>query len=241
MKKIIAILLTIILAVSIFGGCADSNSNITPLTPVFANGVSPDYGDGDGQGENQDDTPTVDPVVPENQLPEGYASYKDAYVSFNYPKGMKKIDYYLRDTASGAEILVSPQAIKANEYDYTKNIYNDLNNDNYTEMCSEFISSSEDVFEFTYSNIYKNGFEITVVKYFDVNAQLLHEDEEGNSVEFYKGYARVFIENSAQPEFMEIVLTITADEYPAEYIPENYVNFSELVDAVVDSLVVVNG
>ena len=68
---------------------------------------------------------------------------------------------------------------------------------------------------------------------------LLEQEGDVDSVEYRKGHARIYIENSAQPEFNEIVVEISADEYPAGYIPENYINFSDIVSAVVDSLTVV--
>jgi len=231
MKKIICILLTALLAVSVFAGCSDTVSNPTPLTPVYANGISPDYGE-----DKTADPDTTEPQTPENTLPEGYTEYKDAYVSFIHPKSIaKKIDYYLLNSQSGAQIRIIAQDVQPDDIDFSNNIYEDLDDENIAEMCSEFVGEPESLFDLNIGKSKDGAYEITVVEYYENSEDSDDGDEEASRM----GYAYIYVENSSVPDFNEIVLSISASEYPTDSIPEDHVNFSEIVKNIVETLSIV--
>lgn len=244
MKKIISILLIAVLAVSVLAGCSSTGSNFTPLSPVFANGVSPDYGN-NGIGDSAD---TEAPVTeqpgeaeqPENNIPEGYATYEDAYVSFICPENIeKKLDFYLLDSDSGSAIQVYAQAVQSGSVDFSRNIYSDISEENVSEMCAEFISSPDIIDNLTISKSIKEAFEITVVKYYEYNGEEVAEDGEEAVVSPRIGHAYIYVESSANADFSEIVISVLANEYPADSISEGYVNFSTVVNNIVNTLSIV--
>ena len=111
MKKIICITLIMILALTLLVGCG-KNANPTPLTPVFANGVSPDYGTVTTAPESGSNTGTSEtpPVVEDSTIPEGFKLYNDSYISFVHPESFNQKDdiKYLKEKVdAGCEFLTT--------------------------------------------------------------------------------------------------------------------------------------
>ena len=233
MKKILSILLTALLAVSVLAGCAGATSNPNPLTPVFANGVSPDY----GTPETADSSVTTEPTQttepdgePADDIKEGYTVYEDTYVSFIHPESIaKKISYYLLDTKSGASIRVIAQAAQPDEIDFLNNIYAELTEENFAELCAEIISDPESVANLEIEK-FDDNYEITLVKYY--------EGVSGGE-DYRVGSAWIYIENSADDSFAEIAISVSANEYESELLPEGHINFSEIVDNIIETLTVI--
>ena len=242
MKKIISILLISVFAVSALVGCSSTASNFTPLSPVFANGVSPDYGNAGGSDSAVTEAPSDseqpgESEQPVNTVPEGYATYEDAYVSFIHPESIaKKLDFYLYDSNTGDTIQVYAQAVQAESVDFSRNIYAELSDENVAEMCVEFIESPDALVELNISKSTKDAYEITVVKGYEFAPAEYTEEGEEIVSDSRTGHAYIYVESSADAEFPEIVISVTAQQYTDDATPEGYINFNAVVSNLVKTL-----
>lgn len=242
MKKLICISLIMILALTLLAGCG-KNSNPTPLTPVFANGVSPNYS---GSATSPDDSADGDqgdiqpPSQDDTSIPEGYALYNDAHVSFIHPESLKEIiKLYLNDAESGASIGVSEQALDASSANFGFNAY-EVTQENYAETYATILGDLELYSDVTVAKSYANDCEITVVKYFEkTESESVEGEETETSTDPRAGTADIYVEKSADPAFKEIFIKVSATEYPAGLLPDGGVSFSDIVSKLVSSLTVI--
>ena len=239
MKKIICISLIMILALTLLAGCG-KNANPTPLTPVFANGVSPDYSASTlAPDDNSDDTPDDSYEQGDLSVPEGYALYSDSCVSFIYPASFyETLRLYLNDADNGAFIAISEQALDPFSANFELNAYADVTQDNYTETYAAIMGSPEAYSNVTVAKTNSKGYEITVIKYFDATEEV-GADEYEIIDEPRAGTADIYIEKSSDASFKEIFIKVSALEYTADTLPEDTVNFSEIVSKLTSSLNVI--
>lgn len=255
MKKLICVSLIMILTLVLLAGCSGKNANPTPLTPVYANGVSPDYSsinnNTDDDTSSSDDTSTPDDgSATVDSTPDGYAVYSDNYVSFIHPDEFsEKLRLYLQDEVNGSAILIYEEAIGSTNVNFDTNAYTDITQDNFAESYADIIGSTENTTDVSVTKSTKDGYEITVVKYFEKDEEESADDTaEGTETEEASdpqapaeprsGIADIYIEKSSDVNFKEILIKVSAFEYPADSIPEDYTNFSEVVSKLVSSITV---
>lgn len=252
MKKIITITLVMILAVTLLAGCGGKTANPTPLSPVYANGVTPDYSSSnipdddqadDNDAENPDGTDSESPST----VPEGYTTYADKYVSFNHPESYKEGLALRLRTESGDTITIHEQAVDNANSGFELNVYSELTNENFAEFYTAVVGDTENYDGISVTKATVNGCEVTVVKYFEkvveeeTEAPETTEGEEPEEApaEPRIGMADIYIENSADEDFKEIIISVSACDYTADTIPEDYTNFSDVVSKLTTSLKIV--
>ena len=236
MKKIICITLIMILALTLLVGCG-KNANPTPLTPVFANGVSPDYGtvttapDSGSNAGSEENTP----VVGDSTIPEGFKLYSDSYVSFVHPESFEEtLRLYLNDADNGAHIAIAEQALDPSSANFALNAYTDVTQDNYTESYASVLGTPESFCDVTVTKTNANGYEITIIKYFAATEEVEGEEETNSEPRF--GTADIYVEKSGDTSFKEIFIQVSALEFPADITLEGVFNFSEIVNRLTSSL-----
>ena len=164
MKKIICISLIMILTLAVFAGCSGKNSNPTPLTPVYANGVSPDYSAIGTQG-NDDVTEPSDTSAPgESQttdtIPVGYSLYSDDYVSFVHPIEFKEtLRMYLHDTKNDSSIIIYEQAVDSTNTLFAVKAYAEVTESNLTETYAQVVGTGESIADAKVTKSTKDGYE----------------------------------------------------------------------------------
>lgn len=258
MKKIICISLIMILTLALLAGCAGKNANPTPLTPVYANGVSPNYS---SSGNNTDDTDdsqgdeTPDDAQ-DSTIPEGYARYSDMYVSFIHPDTFSKtLSMRLHDAENDSDISIYAEAVDKSGANFELNVYTDVSPENFAESYVAVIGNTENTADVTVTKSTKNGYEITVVKYFEATeeeeeiAETTPEENPEETTEETEpeeevaeprlGTAHIYIEKSSDEAFKEIMIEVAANQYPANAIPEDYINFADIVSKIVSSLIII--
>lgn len=254
MKKIITVTLVMLLALTLLAGCGGKTANPTPLSPVYANGVTPDYSSSNTPDDDQADETEAPEAgesdVPSSNVPEGYTTYTDKYISFNYPESYTELlTLYLCDTASGDSITIYNQDIDDTNSGFELNVYNELTNENFAEFYAAVIGDAENYDGISVNKSAIGGYEITVVKYFvkaeEPEAPETTEGEEGEEPEETPaeprvGMADIYIENSGDASFKEIIISVVANDYTADTIPEGYTNFSDVVAKLTSSLKIVS-